>query len=223
MNNPWVIITGGTGGIGKKLCSHAASSGFRVAIGYRRNRSEAETLARDHDGEAVALDLCAPDQIDSVVARFSSELVKAVILNASPPLEIKPFIEATGGAFHRQFEVTVVGHHRLLAGLIKSCFRPTKTGTVVAVLTKAMGDMKKPAMKDVSVYIAAKYGLLGLVVAARAEHPWLKVETVSPGFTDTPMLDAFNPRFVELLREQGMLSDPDVVAKEIISKIASSG
>ena len=46
-----------------------------------------------------------------------------------------------------------------------------------------MGKPLNASLKYMTPYIVSKYGLLGLLSAMQAELNWLKVETVSPGFT----------------------------------------
>ena len=64
--------------------------------------------------------------------------------------------------------------------------------------------------------------LLGLMKVLDAEYAWLDVQTVSPGYTETPMLDAFDPRFLDQMRAAlpaGEFSSPDSVAAEILNAI----
>jgi NAD(P)-dependent dehydrogenase (short-subunit alcohol dehydrogenase family) len=89
------------------------------------------------------------------------------------------------------------------------------------VLTEAMG-VDGVAAKSMGGYIIAKYGLLGLMKVLDAEYSWLAVHTTSPGYTETPMLDAFDPRFLDQMRAThpaGKFSSPDAVAAEILATI----
>ena len=70
-------------------------------------------------------------------------------------------------------------------------------------------------------YVVAKAALNSLLSVCLAEHPWLKVRTVSPGFTKTPMLEVFDPRYLELIQMQNKISTPEEVALLIIENIKS--
>ena len=103
--------------------------------------------------------------------------------------------------------------------MVKNCFRPQKQGAVVAVLSEAMGNETRPAASKMGAYVTAKFGLQGVVAAAAAEFSWLKAGTVSPGFTETPMLKAFDERFLETVRQtqpEGRFATPEEVAAEIM-------
>lgn len=72
---------------------------------------------------------------------------------------------------------------------------------MLAVLTAALGP---PAARHMAAYVAQKAALKGLLDAAAAElgPAGLRVSTVSPGYVETPMLDAFDPRLLERVRAE---------------------
>ena len=219
MADAWVLVSGGTGGIGAKLIAKLAEAGIRSAIGYRSDRTAAESLANAWCGEAFPLDLDDASQVEFTTHRLAGRNVTALVMNASPAPDIEMFRKVSPKSFEKQFQISVIGNHLLLANMIGNVFRTRRAGTVVGILTRAMGSDTEIALKYVTAHVVAKYGLLGLLKCAKAEYPWLRVETVSPNFTDTPMLDAFDPRFVEMLRKQGKLSNPAAVADAILRKI----
>ena len=53
---------------------------------------------------------------------------------------------------------------------------------------------------------------------AAADYPWLRVRAVRPGYTDTPMLAAFDERFLDLQREKAPFSTPQDVAALILKE-----
>ena len=77
------------------------------------------------------------------------------------------------------------------------------------------------ATAGMGAYTIAKFGMAGVLAVIAADYPWLRVRTVSPGFTETPMLNAFEPRFIELMRTRVPFQKPEEVAAEIIALITA--
>lgn len=153
----------------------------------------------------------------------SHAVLAGVVLGASAPLKITSFGHISEQDMENQWRVNVLGHQRLLAGLVRKVFSKRKQGIVVGILSDAMGTTEKANSTSLGAYITAKYGLQGLLAVLKAEHRWLDVITVSPNFTETGMLEAFDERFLESLRSSGQISSPDVVGQEIVDRITLFG
>ncbi len=217
-----VVISGGTGGIGSAAAMLLAQQGYTPVIGHRAGKSaEAFELASACDGLALALDMADPQSIDSAVTALAQDARPTIglILAASPPPALAPFGRITEQDHTLFWTANVVGPQRLLAGLIRHCFRPRKAGSVVAVLTQAMGSGSRKAMAGMGAYTISKYGLHGVMALAQAEYAWLNVTCVSPGFTETPMLEAFDERFLAMVRERESFSSPASIAAEIVAHL----
>lgn len=228
--NRTVLVTGASSGIGAAVARHAAKAGWRVLVGYGAGRDRAEAVAAQIEtsaGAAIPVHLPLDDvpgierAIDTLLETDARP--QALVLCASPPLDVGAFTKATAEAFRQQFNVAVVGNHALIAKLWKTCFRPRRDGHIVAVLTAALGP---PPTPQLAPYLVAKAALKTLLDCARAEYGrgGLRVSFVSPGYTDTPMLDAFNDRFLELAREASSgkrFLRPDDVAASIVEALAN--
>lgn len=218
----WFLVSGGAGGIGAALCSELAAAGYKPIVGYNRGQGAAEVVAQRSGGVSLKLDLSSDASIDAALVSLAElPRLSGVVLGASPPLAPGPFSKITPEQMQQQWQVNVMGPQRLLSGLVKGCFRKHKQGNVVGILTQAMGDEHTPASAGLGAYVIAKHGLAGLLKLLQAEYPWLRVSTVKPGYTDTPMLDAFDPRFLEMQRAKAPFSTPSQVASQILSEIRS--
>jgi 3-oxoacyl-[acyl-carrier protein] reductase len=215
-----VLVTGGSGGIGAATCRALAAAGFRPLVGYATGRERALAVAAATGGLAVACDMADDASIDAAVAEAAATTLAGVVLAASPPPASLPFTKVTAEA-GLQWRVNVAGPRRLLAGLVKSCFRPRRAGFAVAVLSRAMGVGEAAALSGMADYVVAKHGLLGLMKAAAAEFPWLRSHAVTPGFTETAMLAAFDARFLEQARATTRFATPDEVAAEILALVTA--
>jgi 3-oxoacyl-[acyl-carrier protein] reductase len=215
------LLSGGSGGIGAAVASQLAERGYRPVIGYNRNAEAAGDIARKTGGIPLALDLASPASIEAAVAQLAAEDAElaGVLLAGSPPPALHAYGKVPAEEMAQQWQVNVAGPQLLTAGLVRSCFRRAKKGTVVGVLTKAMGENGQGASAGMAAYVIAKHGLAGVLAALAAEFPWLKVRSVRPGYTETPMLGAFDPRFLELQREKAPFQTAEEVASEILREI----
>ena len=205
-SRPAVVVTGGSSGIGAELCRAAAAAGWHVWVGYGAGAVRAETLAAElveagGSAEAVRLPLDDPEGLRLGVAAIADgrHPVEAAVLCAAPAPDVTSLLKATPGQFRRQFDCAVVGNHTLTTELWRRCFRPRGSGHLLAVLSTAHGPETATHMAS---YVAAKGALDALLRAAAAElgRAGLRISVVRPGYVDTPMLNAFEPRLIERAR-----------------------
>ena len=219
----YFIVTGGAGGIGASLCRMLHDLGYTPIVCYKRSAIEAERLAAECGGHAVNIDMCDGQSIETGIEKIGTYIaagtLAGVVIGASPAPDLLPFGSLESEHLLNQFMVNVVGPKILLAGLIKQHFRKVKAGTVVGILSKAIGDEATPPATGMGSYVVAKTALKSLLAVCAAEYPWLKVRTVSPGFTRTKMLDTFDTRYVEMIEKRSTISMPDEVAKSIVNEI----
>ena len=219
----WLLVSGGSGGIGSAVCSGLAERGIRPIVGYHSNETVARVLAERCGGRALHLDLADP----SSVAASAQELAQlpnllGAILAGSPPLTLGPFGKISTEELLTQWKVNVLGPHQLLSELVRQCFRRRKAGSVVGVLTTAMGSADSPATAGMGAYVIGKHGMAGVLALLAADYPWLRVRSVSPSFTETKMLDAFDPRFLDLQRAKAPFQTPGFVARQILKEALDS-
>jgi NAD(P)-dependent dehydrogenase (short-subunit alcohol dehydrogenase family) len=213
------LVSGGSGGIGAAICELLASRGYVPVVGYHRNVAAAEAIAKRCGGRALALDLSDPQAIVSGVNELEALAPLAgVVLAGSPPPALQPFGKITPEEMELQWRVNVLGPQQLLAELVRRCFRKQKKGSVVGVLTRAMGEAQTPASAGMGAYVIAKHGMAGVLAALAADYPWLRVRSVKPGYTETRMLSAFDERFLAMQREKISFDTPEAVASLIIEE-----
>lgn len=225
MMKSYVLVSGGAGGIGSALCRLLPASGFAPIVGYHSNKEHAEALALECGGFALKLDLTSDESITQALLQLAEQIgaeenLAGAILAASPPPDLLPFGKLTADMLMHQFRINVAGPQLLLAGLIKNHFRKNKSGTVVGVLSEAMGNEKRPPVTGMGAYVIAKIALRGMLEVCAAEYPWLRVRTVSPGFTETGMLDIFDERYLEPMRAKAPFARAEDVAQQILKELA---
>lgn len=219
------MVTGGGGGIGRYVCRDLAQLGHRV---FAANRQFSEPFLQevgDCDVVPMIVDLATPDSVDAFAASLDgegSEIVGAILL-ASPPPNIGLLATLQHSVLKDHLSVSVIGHHQLIAALIERHWQPRAQGAVLAVLTSALSENgTAPTSSNMGGYVVAKAALGALLQCYRKDYPWLHTAVVSPSFTRTDMLEAFDDRYIELLNEQGKIDEPDAIAAKIVSEFCAT-
>ena len=213
------VVTGATGGIGRAVCLLLAERGFVPVVGYRGGRrEEAVELARQCHGQTMELDLLDLDRIEHGAALLGKDGagLAGVALLACPAPKVGRLTHVSRESMEFFWQISVLGNQRLLSCLVKSCFQPRRRGFVGVILSAAMGENGEEATPNMGAYTISKYGLLGVIALLKAEMPWLTVRTVSPGFTETAMLRAFDDRWIDKIRTAGRISTPEQVADDLL-------
>ena len=223
-----IFISGGSGGIGQALCRRLIAAGDHPIIGYRTLSPSLTAFCDEFSIPCVALDFdqenagaAAIEALDALQCRLDG-----VVFAASPPPVVGPFGMITELDMLTQWRANVLGPQAFLGQVLRRDFRQQKNGFVVAVLTNALPDEKSTGMGQMGAYVIAKFGLMGVLSAAKAEFPWLEIASIRPGFTETSMLDAFDPRYLQAMRAKdprGRFSAPDEVAEDLFSLIGGLG
>jgi len=222
----YILVTGGAGGIGSAVCRLLPTIGITPIVGYNSNESVANTISEELNGFAIRIDMAEIQSIEKAIQIITQKIqpphsLVGVVLGASPPPEIKPFGHVTYEDLSCQLMVNVIGTQHLLKGLIKKFFQKTKSGVVVGILSKAIGSEGRGPVKGMGAYVVAKAALKGMLSVCAAEYSWLKVRTVSPGFTRTAMLAVFDSRYLEIIENTETISSAEEVAQLILEEIVS--
>jgi 3-oxoacyl-[acyl-carrier protein] reductase len=220
----YILITGGSGGIGSSVCKLLSKLNIYPIIGFKRNKKHAEFLSKTYDGFPLYIDMGNADSVhealNNILDNFKEkDDLKGVILCASPPPDIISFVDLKPEHFINQFNVNVVGAQILISGLIKYFFKKKNFGNIIGVLSEALGSDKQQLSSGMSSYIVAKKALETMLLACALENRWLNIKNVYPGFTDTKMLNAFDSRFLELIKLKKPFLQPDNVADVIIKQL----
>jgi len=201
------LVTGAASGIGAAIAAALRDSGWTVTgLDLRESDTALPLIADVTDAAAVR----------AAVARAQTTLgpVEALV-SAAGYYEMLPIAEITVSQWRRMLRVHLGGlfntARAVLPGMIAR-----RNGSIVAISSElAVGGGGEDAH-----YAAAKGAILGLVrsLAVEVAEHRIRVNSVAPGPTDTPLLSADSPwRAPEYLATlpAGRLARPDEIARVV--------
>jgi NAD(P)-dependent dehydrogenase (short-subunit alcohol dehydrogenase family) len=195
------LITGGESGIGLTTARLFVAEGAKVHIvGIDEPNLRA---AVDELGAENALASVADVTDEAAVERAVAEGVERygrfdiVISNAGISGQVTPLVDYPADDFARTLAVHVLGAFHILKHTIP---RITDGGSIV-ITSSVVGLIGAP---NVSGYIAAKHGQVGLMRAAAKElaSRRIRVNTMHPGPTSTAFQDSIETRATGLPRDE---------------------
>jgi len=186
------IVTGGASGIGLAIAERLAVDGNAVAI-FDRNGEAAEVAAAKiaaAGGTAIGatVDVTSRAQIDAGVGEVRRRLGAATILVNSAGLDgFDPFLKITLETWNRILEVNLTGTFQCCQAVVPDMIEAGWGRIVNISSSSAQGG--QPFMTH---YVASKAAVIGFTKALALElgPKGITVNTVPPGFIDTPMLRA---------------------------------
>lgn len=191
------IVTGGSQGIGEQVVRSLAARGARVSF-CGRDRGPVEALEAElaSSGAAVlgaTIDVAAEAQVDAFVAATEERLGPATIVVCSAGVQrYGTAVETSSATWSETIATNLTGAFLTCRRTIPSMVS-TGGGSVV-VVASVQGHA---VQRGVAAYAATKAGLLGLVrsMAVDFADAGVRVNAVSPGSVDTPMLRSSAQRF----------------------------
>jgi 3-oxoacyl-[acyl-carrier protein] reductase len=207
----FAIVTGGSSGIGLACAKALADEGAGVLACGRRYPDG--KVAIPSAGEIVHAHLDVTDEAE-VAARFAELTSLDIVVCSAGTGTFAPIVNASVTDIREMLDVHVVGAFLCAREALRR-MQSQRAGHIVMIGSHAAHE----AFTDCGGYTAAKAGQLGLarVLAAEARPYDVRVTTLLPGATDTPIWDD-RPGF-----DRSKMMQPADVAGVAISIITRPG
>jgi NAD(P)-dependent dehydrogenase (short-subunit alcohol dehydrogenase family) len=184
------IVTGGGSGIGLAISQRLAADGLAVAVFDRDGASATEAAEKigAAGGRALGLEVDVTDRpgVDAGVAEVGGQLgVPTVLVNNAGLQGFDPFLSISLEKWNRILEVNLTGTFHCCQAVIPGMVEAGWGRIVNISSSSAQGG--QPLMTH---YVSSKAGVIGLTKALALEFgpKGITVNTIPPGFIDTPML-----------------------------------
>ncbi|WP_088319698.1 3-oxoacyl-ACP reductase family protein [Kineosporia sp. R_H_3] len=231
------LVTGGTRGIGAAISRSLASQGASIAAGYAGNAEKAEAFAaafrEQHaaDGVTVTLhqgNIASGDDCRRAVAEVIEQHGRLDILVNNAGITIdKTVAKMTDDDWTKVLSVNLSGAFYLSQAALAH-FVERGSGRIVNV-SSVIGEMGNIGQAN---YAASKSGLFGLTKTLAREATFqlaragkltedsigITVNTVTPGFVATEMLEHIPEKVLDKIKGQipvGRLAHPDEIARVV--------
>jgi NAD(P)-dependent dehydrogenase (short-subunit alcohol dehydrogenase family) len=184
------VVTGGGSGIGLAIATRLATDGAAVAI-LDRDQSAVDDAAGKigaAGGTAIGLGADVTDRpgIEAAVAEVSERLGAPTILVNNAGLQgFDPFLTITTEQWQRIIDVNLTGTFHCCQVVVPHMLQAGWGRIVNISSSSAQGG--QPLMTH---YVSSKAGVIGFTKALALElgPKGITVNTIPPGFIDTPML-----------------------------------
>jgi acetoacetyl-CoA reductase/3-oxoacyl-[acyl-carrier protein] reductase len=230
------LVTGGTRGIGAAICRSLASQGASIAAGYSANRDGAELflkgLEADLGGDARASlhqgNVSKPDDCRRVIAEVLEQHGRLDILVNNAGITIdRMTAKMSVEDWNTVLAVNLSGSFYMAQPALEHMVE-RGTGRIIFV-SSVIGEHGNIGQAN---YAASKAGMLGLTKALAKEASFIlarsgqrtddsigiTVNTVTPGFVATEMLDAVPAKTLERILSGipvGRFCRPEEVARVV--------
>lgn len=190
MNNV-VILTGGSGGLGRGAAAALAKSGDFIVLNYNKNRKAAEEIADEAENfgghcRIFGADITVFAEADDLMSFALSEYGKidALVNNAGIALPPMPFDMTSGEDWKEIFSVNVFGTFNCTKAVIPHMVS-RKKGSIVNI--SSVWGLTGGSCE--AVYSASKAAIIGFTKAMAKElaPSNIRVNAVAPGIIDTKM------------------------------------
>lgn len=207
------LIFGGSGGIGKAICSALGKKGITVYL------TSYQKIVKNQNPNILHCDIAKNKDIKNVISYIlrKEKRIDIVINSVTPSLKLKTIEGLSRKEFKEDIDTILVGGINIAKAII-AVMKPRGSGIIINILsTVVFGNIST----RMSSYISAKYGLLGFTKCLALElKPFnISVFGVSPSFVETSLIKAFPGKLIEMernKRKDGKLIHPVEVANLIL-------
>lgn len=180
-----IIVTGAAQGIGEGVARHLAAGGAQLAL-IDRQAEQVAAMADALGGHGFAADVTDEASVEAAITGAADALGTINgLVNIAGVQHLGPLIDQSADEFDAHFNVNLRGTW-LVTRHVARHMTENKSGSIVTVSSNAA---RVPRVRQ-GAYCASKAGVSHLmrVFALELGPTGIRVNTVAPGATETPMI-----------------------------------
>lgn len=194
-----VLVTGSSSGLGKSIIEKYASNGYNTIITYLTHENEAlkfnEYIKNKYKVKSICvkLDISEENDIQNLYELILNDFGKIdVLVNNASICNDTLFEDKTKDNFMKIIEVNLVGTF-LMSKTFGRLMYNNKNGSIINISSNNGIDSYYPESLD---YDASKAGIINLSHnLANVFSPYVRVNTICPGWIETPMNENMSEEF----------------------------
>jgi len=184
------VVTGGGSGIGLAISMRLAADGAAVAVLDRDAGSAGEAAATmtSGGGAAIGVEADVTDRagVEAAVAEVADRLGAPTILVNNAGLHVfGPFLKIDAETWARVLDINLTGTYHCCQAVL-----PHMLGAGWGRIVNISSSSAQGGQPFMAAYVSSKAAVIGLTQALALEYgpKGITVNTIPPGFIDTPML-----------------------------------
>ena len=225
--NKVVLVTGSAKGLGKSIILEFAKEGYDVVINYNKSKKEAldlEKQVKDLYNVSVLTIKCDISNENEVIEMKNTilkEFDKIDVLVNNAAIELNSSLEEKNyDSFRKVFDVNIIGTFLVTKHIGTEMFK-NKSGSVINISSNNAIDKYSPETME---YDASKAALINMSNNfAIAFSPYVRVNTITPGWIKTESIDKLNKELNNVFIEEeskkillNRFAEPQEIAKVVV-------
>jgi 3-oxoacyl-[acyl-carrier protein] reductase len=174
-----VLITGGSGALGRALVRHFSESNYRVFFSYNKNKDKAEKLVQETGAISLCVDLTIREQVETMSEKiFNQVSFVDVLVNNAGATQIMPFALIEEEDWDQMINANLKSLFFATQAMAKGMIAK-KSGVIVNI-----GSIAGRRLLEVPVhYATAKAAVHGFTLSLAREFARynIRINTVVPG------------------------------------------
>lgn len=228
--NKVALITGATRGIGRQIAITLAKEGYDIALNYRKENDELESVKKEIEenkvecfavkGDVSNFEECK-EFVKQTIERFGK--INVLVNNAGITKDML-LMRMKKEDFEQVIDVNLVGTFNVTKNVIQSMMK-ARSGRIINI-SSVVGVSGNAGQTN---YAASKAGIIGFTksLAKEVASRGILVNVVAPGFIETSMTDVLKEEVKEEiaktipLKRMGTSQDVANVVKFLVSEDSS--